>query len=131
MLQMMQSWVYVVKCDCGDRFGYYVGVWTGETCGSRKHQHFQGLGSKFTRKYNPISFLTVGRFPSNIASRLENRLTEYYMKKVGFRYCRGGNHLNMKKNCHQLTQLMWWAPSSLRPLILTGDLGEVDPPLLA
>ena len=125
---MLQSWVYVVECKCDkNQLGYYVGIWSADTCSRRKYQHFTGRGSNFTKKYTPISFKIVGRFPTSLAARLENRLTEYYMKKVGFRYCRGGNHLNMKPNCHQLTQLMWWAPSRLRPLILAGKLGEVDP----
>ena len=130
---MRNSWVYVVKCDVGSgKIGYYVGIWGGERCEARMYQHFNGVGSRFTKKYRPISFMKIGYFKNEVAVRLENILTAFYLKKVGFRHCRGGNHLNMKKNCHQLTQLIWWLPFSLRPDLISGRLGTPDPsPVLA
>ena len=130
---MTKSWVYVVKCKISEnKMGYYVGIWGGETIGARKHQHFKGLGSRFTQKYTPIAFMKVGKFEYHEAARLENRLTEYYMRKVGFRHCRGGNYLNMKTNCHQLSQLSWWLPKALVPLLKLGRLGVPDSsPLLS
>jgi predicted GIY-YIG superfamily endonuclease len=130
---MIYSWVYIVKCDVGKgKIGYYVGIWSSEHCETRMRQHFNGDGSRFTIKYRPISFTKVGYFKNGIALRMENLLTAYYLKKVGFRFARGGNHLNMKKNCHELTQLMWWLPYSLRQDLLSGRLGVPDHcPLLA
>jgi predicted GIY-YIG superfamily endonuclease len=123
----MSSWVYVVKCFISQgQIGYYVGKWGAETCGRRMQEHFNGNGSKFTQKYQPISFHKVGYFPNRIANKIENILTVYYMKKVGFRNCRGGDYLNMTKNCYQLTQLRWWLPFELRSQILSGRFGFPD-----
>ena len=128
----MSAFVYVVKCRVSrDKIGYYVGTWCGRDVKTRWSQHKALKGSKFTRKYPPISFMLVGRFASSVANRLENKLTTYYIKKVGFRYARGGNHLNMRENCHQLAELRWWLPGSLQPLLEKGLLGEPDPPLLS
>ena len=121
------SWVYVVKTRVSaDRIGYYVGVWGGFTLETRKKQHFSGRGSRFTKKYKPISFIEIGCFLNGVAGKLENKLTEYYLAK-GFRFARGGNYLNMKTNCHQLSQLSWWLPHSLIPLLHAGRLGVPDP----
>ena len=119
--------VYVVKCCVSPTIlGYYIGTWGGDNVNFRLSEHFRGRGSNFTKKYPPISSICVGRFEKGVASRLENLLTAYYMKKVGFRYCRGGNHLNMRPNCHQISQLKWWVPGGLLPLLYSGALGTPD-----
>ena len=123
---MNKSYVYVIKCDCEGEIGYYVGTWGGHRLETRIYQHFSGNGSRFTRKHKPVAFIKVGRFPNGTARRYEDRLTEYYLEKVGFRRARGGNYLNMKQNCYEIAQLRWWLPSRLHPLLEAGRLGEPD-----
>ena len=122
------SWVYVIKTRVPDnKIGYYVGVWGGYTLETRIQQHFSGNGSRFTKKYKPIAFIKVGYFRNGFACRLENKLTVRYLKKVGFRWARGGNYLNMRPNCHQLPQLRWWLPHELLQDLEDGKLGVPDP----
>ena len=111
--------------------GYYVGTWGGSDVKTRWDQHRSGRGSRFTVKYEPISFVCVGHFDSAHANRLENMLTAYYIKKSGFRNARGGNHLNMRANCHQLSELRWWLPGCLQKHLERGLLGSPDPPVLS
>ena len=121
-------YVYVLKCRTpSGKLGYYVGTWGGDSVHTRWKQHLIGIGSKFCKLNDPISYISVGRFSKSNAFRMENILTAYYMKKVGFRNCRGGNHLNMKPNCYQLSQLLWWIPGCLHKELLRGDLGKPDP----
>ena len=122
-----ESYIYVVKCRVSPKkMGYYVGQWCGNDVNYRWQQHRNGTGSNFTKKYKPITFTKVGRFKLGVANRMENLLTKYYLSKVGFRFCRGGNHLNMRPNCHQLSQLKWWLPFSLRAALVAGHLGQPD-----
>jgi predicted GIY-YIG superfamily endonuclease len=126
------AFVYVVKCRISPgKFGYYVGTWRGPTVETRWSQHRRRNGSRFTVKYEPISFVKVGQFPSAEALRLEDKLTAYFIKKVGFRFARGGNHLNMRANCHQLSELRWWLPGRLLPFLERGQLGVPDPQVLS
>ena len=125
-----ELFVYVVTCKMeNNEFGYYVGTWGGDFVKTRWDMHTSGRGSStFCRRNQPISFKCVGRFPRKIAKLYEDRLTEYYLKKVGFRKARGGRYNNMQHDCHLLRNLRWWLPRNLQPLLLEGKLGVWDSP---
>jgi predicted GIY-YIG superfamily endonuclease len=124
------TYVYVVKCRCNNsQIGYYIGTSSKNDVKVRWAEHARGKGSRFTQKFEPINFTCVGRFERKYAMKLENILTIYYMRKVGFRFCRGGDYLNMRFDCYQISQLKWWLPSALIPALKTGSLGHPDPDL--
>jgi len=86
-------YVYVVTCRMNDQneHGYYIGTWGGDDVKTRWRMHLTGQGtSKFCKLNKPIAFKCIGRFPRKIAKLYEDRLTEYYIRKVGFRKARGG-----------------------------------------
>jgi predicted GIY-YIG superfamily endonuclease len=122
-----ELFVYVVTCNCGNnQIGYYIGTYGGFNVETRWHEHKTRRGSRFTMKYEPISFKRVGRFPKKTAYFYENQLTVYYMRKCGFRYVRGGDHLWMKHGCHLYNNLTFWVPKVLRPALKAGKLGLWD-----
>ena len=119
--------VYIVTCD-GGTLGhcFYIGTWGGYNPKTRFLHHKSGHGSKFCNKYKPISFEVHGRYPSEKAMRLENTLTCDYIRKYGFRRVRGGNMLNMKPDCYQITALRWWLDGRLQTALECGLLGTPD-----
>ena len=121
-------YVYIITCD-GGNLGhcYYVGTWGGDCSKTRFLQHKNKLGSKFTQKYPPISFEVVGVFPTSVGMRVENETTVRLIRQYGFRRVRGGNMLNMKADCYQLSSLQWWLPHELQKELLAGVLGDPDP----
>ena len=125
------NYVYVVTCRMKNtnEIGYYIGTWGGDRVKTRWDMHTSGKGSSsFCKRNKPIAFKCVGRFPRKVAKSYENKLTEYYLKKVGFRNARGGRYNDMRKDCYLLENLKWWLPKSLQNLLLQGKLGVWDPP---
>ena len=120
------AFVYVVTCDCGGgRLGYYVGTYRGYDVHKRWAEHKTGDGSRFCRRYPPIAFKLVGRFLRKNAFKYEHVLTVYYMRKCGFRYCRGARALNMQNDCHRFNNL-YWVPKELSTELKAGKLGLWD-----
>ena len=127
MIYNAKVFVYRVKCDGGPLGDcYYVGTWGGNDPITRFEQHKSGAGSRFTRKYKPISYEVVGHYPRGEALRVENDETVRLMKIHGFRRVRGGNMLNMTPNCHTLRSLLWWVDFRLQTDLLAGLLGTPD-----
>jgi predicted GIY-YIG superfamily endonuclease len=121
-----QVFLYVVTCDCGNgRLGYYVGTYRGIHVTTRWAEHKTGGGSSFCRKYPPIAFKNLGKFNKKQAFKYEHAFTVYYMRKCGFRYCRGALALNMRKDCHLFNNL-FWVPKELRAELIAGKLGMWD-----
>ena len=120
--------VYRITCD-GGKLGdcFYVGTWGGANPITRYDQHKTGAGSKFTRKYKPISYDIVGHYPHGEALCVEKDESVRLMRKYGFRRVRGGNMLNMQKDCYTLTALRWWVDCRLQNDLLLGLLGIPDP----
>jgi hypothetical protein len=124
-------YVYVVTCKMKNSksIGYYVGTWGGDHVVTRWRMHSSGVGSsQFCLRNQPIAFKCVGRFPRKFARMFEDRLSEYYIQKVGFRKARGGRYNNMRKDCYLLENLKWWLPKSCGQLLLQGKLGRWDLP---
>ena len=128
MVRNTELYVYIVTCNGGDLGDcYYIGTWGGDHPKTRYNQHKIGIGSYFCQKYPPTSYKVYGRFPINIAMRLENDVTCEYMRKYGFRRVRGGNMLNMQPNCYSLSSLRWWLDGRLQSDLESGLLGLPDP----
>ena len=127
MVRNKTEYVYVVTCDGGDLGDcFYIGTWGGDNARTRYLQHKNGLGSFFCKKYPPKGYKVYGKYPGHIAARIENDLTCEYMRKYGFRRVRGGNMLNMKKGCYQLSSLRWWLDGRLRNDLESMKLGIPD-----
>ena len=123
-------YVYVITCDGGELGDvFYVGTWAGDNAQTRFLQHKNNLGSKFTRKYPPKTMRIVGYYQMSIGMRIENETTVAIIRKHGLRRVRGGDMLNMRPDCHQLSALQWWLPGSLQAPLLSGELGVPDPPI--
>jgi predicted GIY-YIG superfamily endonuclease len=114
-------------CVCSNvrLWGYYVGTYRGYDVHKRWAEHKTGDGSRFCRRYPPIAFKLVGRFLRKNAFKYEHALTVYYMRKCGFRYCRGARALNMQNDCHRFNNL-YWVPKELSAELKAGKLGLWD-----
>lgn len=126
--------VYLATLDgFGGKPCFYIGTWAGPKVETRWEMHRSGYGgARFTQMYKPVSFKVLAICKTNHeAQKLENKFTESFILKHGFRRVRGGDMLNCRKDCHTLANLKWWlSPRLLKPL-LQGDLGVPDPPILA
>ena len=127
---MPKCFVYLAKCDGGSLgICFYVGTWAGKNPETRFNMHRSGEGgSRFCQTYKPFAFEVLGRFATiRKAQIFEQRTTEDYMIKFGFRNVRGGDCLNMRSDCYQLRNLRWWLTGRLQPYLLSGELGSPDP----
>ena len=118
--------VYEVECkhSClGPR--YYIGYCMKDPK-ERYDEHCRGEGAKFCRKYPPIRFRILEEHPEKAhLLRREHQITLDYVRRFGFRRVRGGNFVNMRKDCHTLHNLLWLL-KPLKPLLLAGRLGCPD-----
>ena len=85
--------VYVLECENGF---YYIGY--SDNLNFRYSQHTEGKGSVFTRKHKPIRLVEV--FPGT--KKLEDEITEKYMKLYGCGKVRGGKYVwrNFCETCN-------------------------------
>jgi predicted GIY-YIG superfamily endonuclease len=129
---MPKCYVYLALCD-GGVLGtcYYIGTWAGKDPQTRFNMHKTGQGgSRFCQRYKPFAFEVLARCNTiRAAQNLENKITEDYIIRYGFRRVRGGDMLNMRKDCYTLANLSWWLTPRLRPYLRTGLLGCPVPPV--
>ena len=86
----MSLTVYILNLECGK---YYVGKTTNLQ--SRVQQHFDGVGSEWTKKYKPLN---IDRVINNCTDFDEDKWTLEYMKKYGIDNVRGGIWCQIKLN---------------------------------
>lgn len=86
---LLRGSVYVLKLENNC---YYIGFSTN--IDKRIEDHFNGNGALWTRKNKPLSVLKIY---DEKTLNFENYLTEKAIKKVGYNYVRGGDHLYFHK----------------------------------
>ena len=127
VLQNSHVYVYVIRCDGGELGNcFYIGTWGGDHPKTRFLHHKSGHGSAFCRRYPPIDYTIYAKVLNENAPSVENEVTISYIRKYGFRRVRGGNMLNMKPNCYQISSLRWWLDAKLQLALEAGHLGVPD-----
>lgn len=94
-------WLYTLELRSGM---YYVGITTNIE--RRFTQHSNKMGSKFTRRYAPVSIISskyIGFVSMSEAAKYEDAATAELIKIVGIDRCCGGSFLNprSKKKLHR------------------------------
>jgi predicted GIY-YIG superfamily endonuclease len=82
----MSTNIYILKLAKGK---YYVGK--SENPMKRYHDHLQGKGSSWTRKYKPIA---IDKILKNQDSFEEDKQVKMYMNKYGIENVRGGSYVS-------------------------------------
>ena len=80
--------IYVVRLEGGK---YYIGK--SNNIITRYHQHINGSGSSWTRKYKPVA---LEKTIENASSFEEDKVTKEYMSKYGIDNVRGGSYVEME-----------------------------------
>lgn len=80
--------IYVLKLE---KRKYYVGLTRNDF--QRLNQHKEGKGAAWTKKYPPVSILSV---QSDLKPSDENKITLEMMKKYGIENVRGGDWYHIK-----------------------------------
>lgn len=62
----------------------------------RIEQHFNGEGSKVTKKFKPVSAEVLDEVPGFFSSQIEHEYTEDYIDQYGYKNVRGGYYTNSK-----------------------------------
>jgi predicted GIY-YIG superfamily endonuclease len=89
--------IYVLKLERGK---YYVGLTKNDF--QRLDQHRDGYGAAWTKKYEPLSIVSV---QSGLRASAENRITLETMKKYGVRNVRGGDWCKVRMTKREITDL--------------------------
>jgi predicted GIY-YIG superfamily endonuclease len=81
--------LYILKLaednNFDQNFKYYIGI--SDIQEVRIQQHFNGIGSEWTKKYKPVEVIKI---MDNIDVYDEDKITEEYMSKYGINNVRGG-----------------------------------------
>lgn len=62
----------------------------------RMEEHFNGSGSKVTKKFRPIEGKIIDTCPGYFSNRLEQKYTNKCINKYGYSKVRGGKYVNSK-----------------------------------
>ena len=83
--------IYVLNLENGKKY-------VGKTADfdNRMYAHFNGNGSKVTKKFKPINGEIVDTCPGFFASKLEQKYTNKNIQKYGYNNVRGGSYTNSK-----------------------------------
>ena len=123
---------FIYKIQCKNPKNNDTNFWYIGSCykppETRIREHFSGNGSKFTRKYHPVSWEIIRNDPGDgrdLRLKREHQITLDYVKEFGFRRVRGGDFVNMRPTCHTLKELLWFL-NPLKKELLAGKLGQWD-----
>ena len=89
-------WIYVLKCE--NDF-YYIGMSLNYR--KRIKQHFEGIGSNFTKRIKPVSVVVIfctHTKDRNIAYKIETATAKEYRENFGSHKVVGGKFLQLKKH---------------------------------
>lgn len=95
--QQMSTNIYVLKLKGGK---YYVGK-SNDIIG-RCQDHFNGLGSTWTKKHSPLSIIET---KENVSVFEEDKVTKEYMAKYGIENVRGGSYVMEELSEFQIENL--------------------------
>jgi len=82
--------LYVLELEDGC---YYIGI--TRNFSRRMREHFNGGGSRFTRKLKPIRVVEKIWVKDEVAEKREREKTDEYIKRFGIEKVRGGDHLSV------------------------------------
>ena len=124
--------VYVIMCQgtCKNLPNFYIGSYCALDPYSRFQAHLDGFGARFTQKFVPLSYKIVEYCTTSQADllKLEEKITHEHIVRYGFRRVRGGNWVNMRRDCYKLQNLLWlFGATQLKIPLLQGQLGCPDP----
>lgn len=91
--------IYVLQCENNK---YYIGK-TKRPINDRLMEHFHNIGSEFTKKYKPVSVVTILHNMDNFD---EDKITKQYMKLYGIDNVRGGTYCKLILPKYQIQSLM-------------------------
>ena len=101
---MSKTNIYVLRLQGGR---YYIGK--SDNVLNRYHQHLNGAGSAWTKKYTPVLLVKT---IENVSPFEEDKVTKEYMCKYGIDKVRGGSYVEVELDDLQiesLTREIWSA----------------------
>ena len=110
--------IYVLKLENNK---YYIGKTTVFSLHFRLEQHFNSIGSNWTKKYKPIKVVEIIPDCDDFD---EDKYTLKYMEKYGINNVRGGSFCEIKLNKNELETIKKMITGSTDKCYICGENGH-------